>query len=151
MCCALTDNMYTIYTNSTNAFDHFVLTTDQKAFLFTVNACRDVYLFLTHLPGVTDFEAYRITLGVDENTRSSIYKTLPNETTFDASTNIFTCSPKSLWVTWADGTISVGEGSDVNQGQLFTWTDTQPYAVNALAMASRDVNTVTWTLRRESG
>lgn len=147
----MADNTYTIYTSSGDAVDQFVMTTDQKAILFTVNACRDLHLYLTHVPGVLDTETYRIAIGEDSNTKSRIYKSLPNEYVHTVDSTVLTCNSKSLWTTWSDGKISVGEGSDVTQGAFLTWTDSQPYHVHALAFGSKDSNVVAWTFLREAG
>lgn len=60
---SLTDNMAIIYTNHTNAMDMVILPTSQNTFIVQVKACREVDIVLSHIPGETEGEAYRIEMG----------------------------------------------------------------------------------------
>ena len=144
-----------MYTTASYALDHVTLSTEQKSFIFTVDACKDIHIYLSHVPGVLVDQAYEISLGTSDNTQSSITKSLPDRENRQFTTNgILGCDPngKSLWISWSEGDIKVGQGSVTGQGQLFSWTDSQPYNIHALAIASRDTaQTVKWTFLRESG
>jgi hypothetical protein len=142
-----------VYTEDTNSFDHVVLMTEQKLFVFSMNACKDVHIFLTHLPGIVDNFAYQILLGTTDNTRSLIRKMPEGKEQEFNTANILPCNDlgKSMWITWSDGVIVVGNGADIGVDQLFSWNDDQPYSINSFALASRDTKPVFWDFLRESG
>jgi hypothetical protein len=143
------DEVYILYTTPVYDLDHFVMTTDQNALTFTVDACSDARIYLTYLPGVADSFAYGISLGIQDNLRSVIDKFPPNaESHSFSTTGILTCSAQSMWISWSSGLIQVGMGSSVGDNVQFEWRDSQPYSVNAFSLVSRDGGYVTWTFPR---
>jgi len=147
------DDVYIVYTDENNAFDHVVLATERKFFVFAVQACRSVHLLLTHLPGVVNTLAYDINIGSLHNNRSAIHKLPPDEQRYEFNTdNILSCDAyKVFWTTWSEGAITVGHGNIVGASELFKWSDDSPYSINAVALASRDTEKAVWQFAKESG
>jgi Farnesoic acid 0-methyl transferase len=147
---ACAGDKYILYTTSNLGFDQNVMTTGFKFLTFTVQACNNIHIFLTHLPGVVDTLAYKISLGLQENMMSAIEKLPPSVGGQSFNTpGILTCSEQEMWASWTDGRIQVGLGSSVLQNVQFEWIDPQPYAINAFSLASRDTSHVTWTFPRD--
>jgi Farnesoic acid 0-methyl transferase len=142
-----------VHTEAATPFSRVVLTTERQFFIFTVEACRDIHLFLTHLPGVVDHHGYDIIIGAADNAKSIIRKLPPEDDLVEfPSEGILACdSEVAIWVTWSGGVINVGRGNTVSSEVLFTWTDSSPYLINALSLASSDVERAVWTFLRESG
>jgi len=141
---------YMLYTYMNYEFDHFVMTTDQQLLTFTVDGCSNVYIFLSHLPGVVESHSYQVKIGVQDNLRSEIVKSPPNAASQSFSTTgVLTCSEQSMWLSWLNAQIRFGKGSTVGQDVLFEWSDPQPYSINAFSLASRDNKEVMWTFPRD--
>lgn len=139
-----------LYTFSGYEFDHYVMTTDLKFLTFTVTACKDVHIFLTHLPGDVNKTAYKISLGLLENLVSTIDKLPPNAESQNFNTpGILSCSEQQMWASWSDGLIQIGMGLVVRENVLLEWNDPQPYAINAFSLASRDTSEVVWTFPKD--
>jgi hypothetical protein len=138
-----------VYTDETNDFDHVVLSTERKYFDFTVKACHSIHVILTHSPGVVYAFAYDVVIGTSNNTMSVIRKLSPNgmEREFVTDKILSCAADTTLWMTWNDGIIRVGIGST----EHFSWTDDDPYSINALSLASRDSDRVSWQFSKDSG
>ena len=43
---------------------------------------------------------------------------------------------RPFWISWANHDIRVGTGNDVGESQFMSWNDTDPHAVNFVAVAT---------------
>jgi Farnesoic acid 0-methyl transferase len=147
------DDSFIVYTDETNAFDHIVLSTERKFFVFSVKACRSVHVILTRSPGVVDTFAYEVVIGASDNTVSAIRKLPPDEMVREYDTkDILSCETETIfWMTWSDGVIRVGGGNSIGSGELFNMNDDNPYSINALSLASRDSQQASWQFTKDSG
>jgi hypothetical protein len=149
------DDSYLVYTDRTYDFDHAVMLTERKFFVFSVIACTNVGVLLSYLPGAFDLYAYNVTIGAYNNTKIVIQKMPPERETYDYTTSdILSCDAseaRSFWITWSDGTFRIGRGNVTNINEMCSWNDPQPYAIHSLALASRDANKIVWRFPKDSG
>ena len=65
-------DMYHFYTENVFDYTRNVFVAQHSSVIFSVRACADVFIALTHTPGVTTEKTYEIALGIEANSRSVI-------------------------------------------------------------------------------
>ena len=147
------DDVYIVYSDIQSPLDNLVVTARHQHLVFSLDACKEAYIFLTSHPEDLLQNSYQILIGTSENKQSSIRKMAPFEDirNFDTD-NILSCgNTQTMWISWSAGNISVGIGVDVGENVKFTWIDNQPYSINGFALASADDNPVKWMFPRGYG
>jgi len=147
------DDVIVVYTNSTNRQDHVVMTTEQPFFAFKVDACTGFQVLLMTVPGVVDNHAYLISIGTDNNEKSSIQSLPPDAMFHDFySANILPCTGlSSFWLSWTNNTIRFGVGEIVGLEQRFEQLYPAMYSINSFSLMSGDTKTVKWNFLRDYG
>ena len=147
------DDVYIVYSDIQSPLDNLVVTARHQHLVFSLDACKEAYIFLTSHPEDLLQNSYQILIGTSENKQSSIRKMAPFEDIRNFDTyNILSCgNTQTMWISWSAGNISVGIGVDVGENVKFTWIDNQPYSINGFALASADDNPVKWMFPRGYG
>ena len=151
----LSDNIYILFTNNTNPNNFYTAITESDVFYFRVRACHDVSIFLSRYPGNTDTYTYQFRLGYENNTKSAIV--IKGEDAPDAShgfntPHLLDCYYGLEFRLRRDGgelTLSRMEGDD--EQVVMEWTDTNPFPVHAIHLASGDNATAEWAFNRDQG
>ncbi|KAK3087753.1 hypothetical protein FSP39_010177, partial [Pinctada imbricata] len=113
----------------------------RTALIFSSDACKTMWIGL--MPDKHDTSSmYDISLGRGGNKFLAIEKDGKEKKRVKSS--ILDCTPKELWITWKDGRIAVGEGTDIAKNVVMEWTDDDPLDVNDIGLSSWDKE---WTFQ----
>ncbi len=129
------------------------ITPDRPSIQFQLQACGASHIALLTRPGDPSV-GYQVTLGADRNSRSKIRTVIGQTPEVDIPTpNILVCSAfQDFWISWENGNITVGNGSDLYQNLIMFYNDSDPHIVTALSFTSGSNATQSdWLFRRDSG
>ena len=105
--------------------------------VFGVKACHSAMLAFSRAPGVTDTNAWVLTIGSQSNTKSTLEKKGgSSQQTYD-SPDVLSCdSMRMFWIQFRDSAISFGKGESLGQNAIGTLTTTDTANYNSLALAT---------------
>ena len=122
--------------------------------MLSTQACNDAFVGLADIPWQHRV-TYELCLGCHGNTQSYIREFVNGTmmTRVTAQTvDLLNCDVSvSFWLTWINGTISIGQGVVVGSEQFATWTDPQPKVVGAVSMTTGYGSVGQWIFPRDSG
>ena len=113
-----------------------MITLTQDYLVFGVKACHSAMLAFSRAPGVTDTNAWVLTIGSQSNTKSTLEKKESSQQTYD-SPDVLSCdSMRMFWIQFTNNAISFGKDEVLGRkriGTMYT-EDTDNY--NSLALAT---------------
>ena len=121
--------------------------------VFKVMACSDVHVGLASYPGIFYAQMYEVIIGGWDNKKSAIRKEVQGTIMVEVEKdNVLDCNQyRSLWVSWYDGTIMMGEGVHVGESILLSWKDLYPHPVTAVAFTNAAGWNGTWEVQLVQG
>ena len=130
--------------------------TDRNYIVFSVKLCKDAYITLSEIAGLTLYNTYEIIIGYQENSESLILYERGGERLVTVQTpGILDCNkPELFWVSW-DGpiqnSIDVGRGSVVGDRVFMSTPTEHTFRINSVAIASGYTETGDWEFRQLKG
>ena len=121
---------------------------------FRVRACSDVHLILSSSLKARTARYYEISIGFDGGTHSSLK--FGNKQMAECITprSVLDCkNDRHFWVHWdADsGLVEVGEGPLHGFNGLLSWTNPDPFDIQAISMATKTSVSGRWQLLNNAG
>ncbi|CAH1794507.1 unnamed protein product [Owenia fusiformis] len=133
-------------------FNHgWVGVQDRTSAVFDVQACNDAHLALSTEPGNGDVNTYEIVIGGWDGTKSAIRESKQGQTVVFVDTpDILNCNvSRTFWVSWLNGAINVGRGPVVGMNSFMSWTDSDPYVVNVISVATGWGSSAIWKFQQD--
>ena len=122
---------------------------------FSVKAYQAVYIALSEIPGVTTTATYEIAIGVGAGPNTVIQirngTSGPIMATSAPSNYIGGGVEKDFWISWENGAISVGQGTEADEVRLVYWKPASTFPINAAHMTGDGPSPVRWTFGESHG
>ena len=117
------------------------------ALLIDVTACNDACIALSESRSNYAVNTYEIAIGSWTNTKSVI-RLEPLGSIMDSATlNVLDCStPKSFWISWRNGEIRSGQGHNVGENILCSYTHASPYNIRYVSVSTGWSATGQWVI-----
>ena len=105
---------------------------------FRVKASSDARIALSNIHGNIQPLAYEVHIGAASNSKTLLlWKVNGQELAVHETSGILDNSQlKAFWISWQDGVIEVGEGSEPQPDTLLSWTDPKPVQIQSIAVAT---------------
>ncbi|XP_071084712.1 uncharacterized protein [Haliotis cracherodii] len=119
------------------------------SFTFKVRASNDAHLALLRDDGVTDQNIYEVVIGGWGNTQSVIRTGMQHANRVTVRHTPLSASKfRDFWISWENGVISVGAGTEVGVGRFMSWRDPSPHTVRFIAVSTGWGSTGLWQFER---
>jgi hypothetical protein len=120
----ISGKMAIVYTNGLNYETFWTSVIERDFFVFSVRACKDVYLALSEYPGAWKGPTYEFVIGKD-NSRSYIRDGVGGSAMVTKSTEyILQCDVQTyFWIMWSNNTLAAGLGSIPGNNQFINVYD----------------------------
>ena len=114
-----------------------MITLTQDYLVFGVKACHSAMLAFSRAPGVTDTNAWVLTIGSQSNTKSTLEKKgESSQRTYD-SPDVLSCdSMRMFWIQFTNSEISFGKDQVLGQNRIGTMNTEDTDNYNSLALAT---------------
>ena len=112
---------------------------DRDSVAFKARACSDVHVGLALYSGISAVNMYEVVFGGWNNSksaiRSSMQQTPPEKEKEDR--DVLSCTESRMyWVSWPQGRIAMGRGTEVGQREILNWEDPNFHEVNAISISN---------------
>ena len=116
---------------------------------FTVQQCKEAYIVLSEIPGITLYNAYEIQLGISENTESRILQERGGtELVREQTSQILSCNePRTFWVSWpggVSGQLEIGHGEVPGSDAFMKTSIDDMFMLNSMSISSGNTQTGQW-------
>jgi hypothetical protein len=123
--------------NDEDTYENFAYSVSGRTGLvFGVNACKDVHLALSEIPGITTRYTYELVIGTSDNSFTVLRDAVNGQMLTQSNTaEILHCTmTRMFWISWAADAISFGSGTVLEQSRLLYFKDSNSHPVNAVSV-----------------
>ena len=115
-----TDDLTQVQTYGKSTFDKVRLTLAQDYIIFEVKACKEAIVALTQVPGQVTKDAWVITFGTEDNTKTSVSQKGSSgvSTSYDTKDILHCDEYREFWVRWADSKLDLGQGNSTGENGI---------------------------------
>lgn len=130
---------------------HFTVT-GHYHFIVRVTQCKEAYLVLSEIPGITLYNSYEIQLGINGNTESRIlHNRGGTELVRESTSQILDCNEqRTFWITWPgdhSSQLEVGKGEDPGIDIVMKASIEDSFLLNSVSVSSGNEESGLWEFR----
>ena len=121
---------------------------------FKVRACSDAHVILSSTQSASTAKYYEISLGIDGGRRSLLKFDNDPRDQVVSSTAVLDCKhDRQFWLHWdADtGLVRIGEGLLYGFNVLLSWTNPDPFEIEAIGLSTKNSVPGRWRLLNNAG
>jgi len=133
-------------------YDTLTLTSSGRPFLvFSVMACADVTLVMSELLGLTNVRSYKVLISFGpRQDQLEIHKNNARKIHRHLSCVLHCTQYREFWISWENGFVRIGYGSEVGTNVHLEWQDSHPLPISAVSVNSTS-QTAEFQLRTQEG
>ncbi len=153
VCCSFSAEKAQFATDGNGDYGQLWITVrHQVYFTFKVQACANISLALSTIPGVVDINTYIVGIGNGPTGIDVIIQREGKEVFREAIPNLISCEMlESFWISWAEGIIQLGRGSSYGDTGFAGFKDESPFEVNSVAMTTIGKTFGAWEFHKLAG
>ena len=103
-----------------------------------IRTCKDARILISEYLGIVTFGSYEVQIGTSENSKTRLveYSTGVELTSIDTE-GILDCERlRPFWVSWSNGEVKFGMGTDPGVKVLLTYTSAFSHSIGGLSLVS---------------